>query len=202
LGLLRRNELFSSAPFPPSGLLKHVTWSQSPTERARKCQSSACPCVTSAVELREYLVFGINKPLSCLCQHGPQPGSLTNYVLEILPFVGKNLLEPPYSSGVYLSQLPSIPGRQGHRHLLDSLAQPQLSRRQLRGTVQDVNMRHPSSSGYPASANFAPWKPFLSPRPGTSVLHAYITIDLSCERTFNPFEHPQSTSVHHSVHTF
>ena len=158
--------------------------------------------VYGALFFSDVLVVGINKPLSCLYQHGPQPVQLANYVLEILLFMEKNLLEPPYSSGVYLSQLPSIPGRQGHRHLLDSLAQPQLSRRQLRGTVQDVNMRHPSSSGYPASANFAPWKPFLSPRPGTSVLHAYITIDLSCERTFNPFEHPQSTSVHHSVHTF
>ena len=43
------------------------------------------------------------KPLSCLYQHGPQPGRLANYVLEILLFIEKSLLESLYSSGVYLS---------------------------------------------------------------------------------------------------
>jgi hypothetical protein len=37
----------------------------------------------------------------------PQPGQLTNYVPEITHFMEKNLLEPPYSSAVYLSLLPS-----------------------------------------------------------------------------------------------
>jgi hypothetical protein len=54
-----------------------------------------------------YLIGGINKPLSCLYQHEPQPGQLTNYVLEILLFMEKNLLEPLYISGVYLS-LPRV----------------------------------------------------------------------------------------------
>jgi hypothetical protein len=31
-----------------------------------------------------YLVVRINKPLSCLYQHGPPPGQLTNYVPEII----------------------------------------------------------------------------------------------------------------------
>ena len=55
-----------------------------------------------------YLVVRVNKPLPCLYQHEPQPGQLTNYVLDILLFVEENLLEPPYRVGVYLSQLPSI----------------------------------------------------------------------------------------------
>jgi hypothetical protein len=54
-----------------------------------------------------YLVVRVNKPLPCLYQHEPQPGQLTNYVLDILLFVEENLLEPPYRVGVYLSQLPS-----------------------------------------------------------------------------------------------
>jgi hypothetical protein len=53
-----------------------------------------------------YLVVRINKPLSCLYQHGPPPGQLTNYVPEMILFIEKNLLEPLYSSGVYLSLLP------------------------------------------------------------------------------------------------
>jgi hypothetical protein len=54
-----------------------------------------------------YLVGGINKPLSCLYQHEPQPGQLTNYVLQIFLFIEKNLLEPLYISGIYLS-LPRV----------------------------------------------------------------------------------------------
>jgi hypothetical protein len=53
-------------------------------------------------------VVRVNKPLPCLYQHEPQPGQLTNYVLDILLFVEENLLEPPYRVGVYLSQLPSM----------------------------------------------------------------------------------------------
>jgi hypothetical protein len=54
-----------------------------------------------------YLVVEINKPLSCLYQHGRQPGQLTKYVPEIILFMEKNLVEPPYSSGVYLSLIPN-----------------------------------------------------------------------------------------------
>jgi hypothetical protein len=64
--------------------------------------------VYGALFFSDVLVVGINKPLSCLYQHGPQPVQLANYVLEILLFMEKNLLEPPYSSGVYLSLLPSM----------------------------------------------------------------------------------------------
>jgi hypothetical protein len=58
-----------------------------------------------------YLVVGINKPLACLYQHEPQPGLLTNYILKILLFVEKNLLEPPCRARVYLSQPPVWPSK-------------------------------------------------------------------------------------------
>ena len=61
-------------------------------------------------------MVGINKPLSCLYQHEPRPTQSTDYILEILLFTGKNLLEPACSSRVYLNKSPVRPARDFRGH--------------------------------------------------------------------------------------